>query len=176
MGVIELFDPDISKRKRDRITREILQFAAGYPINTKTTSGPGVTKRIKTSHAIDSASKKSLLFFKLDKEELPRVAAFYALRLKTGKIRSVSGKSTPYLYFGHTKDLRKRAIDNYYNGNGGSTTKRINLLLMKKGYKEGVELAWSEVRGKEQAKSMETKLRDIFYNEYDQLPAWNRQA
>lgn len=176
MGIQQLFDPNISKRERDKIAYEILQFASGYSTKVPETRRKSKRKIDSSFEKIFNATfKQETPLAEVENNKLPTGDYVYALKLKGKKVQTVSGKSTSFLYFGHTNSLSRRIIKEYFRGYGGKTSKRLHILLMEKGYKDKVEVSFTKARDKTEARYVEGWLRILFYNEFNQLPVWNRQ-
>ncbi len=76
------------------------------------------------------------------------------------------------LYIGGTTDLCRRLFGNYIGGVGGGTTQRIHALLFEEGAVADTEVAWKEVPDHA---SEEGHLRQAYFEQEGQLPAWNKQ-
>lgn len=174
MGIQHLFDPTISDEKKQEIARDLLKFFTG--VDYVPPSKQSGSKRIKSEDIFGKIFKEWVPLSEVEKNGLPSTVDFvYAFRLKNRTLETANGKSTPYVYLGHTTNLERRIINEYIHGNGGKTSKRIHNLLINKNYKEKVELSYRQARGKESSVALENELRTLFYSEYDQLPIWNRQ-
>ena len=76
------------------------------------------------------------------------------------------------LYIGSTTNLILRLFGNYIAGAGGSTTKRIQALLLEEGFIKDTEVAWMETP---YYYLEEKRLRESYLKEQGKLPPWNKR-
>jgi hypothetical protein len=105
------------------------------------------------------------------KQKIPKEPGIYVFRLNRA-LDKLKGKSD-ILYIGSSKNLQKRLIKNYLKGWGGLTTKRIHEYLIKRNYRNYVEVGCKVARN---YRDMEKKLLMKFDRDHDELPSWNRQG
>jgi len=76
------------------------------------------------------------------------------------------------LYIGCTTNLILRMFGNFIAGAGGSTTQRIQALLLEEGFIKDTEVAWKEAPDH---KSEESRLLESYFEQEGQLPPWNKR-
>jgi len=76
------------------------------------------------------------------------------------------------LYIGSTTNLIYRLFGNYIGGAGGSTTQRIQALLLEEGFIKDTEVAWVETP---YYYPEEKHLRQTYLEQHGRLPLWNKQ-
>ncbi len=76
------------------------------------------------------------------------------------------------LYIGSTKNLILRLFGNYIAGVGGSTTQRIQALLLEEGFIKDTDVAWMETPN---YRLEEKYLRRAYFEQEGRLPTWNKQ-
>jgi len=76
------------------------------------------------------------------------------------------------LYIGCTTNLILRMFGNFIAGAGGSTTQRIQALLLEEGFIKDTEVTWKEALDH---KSEERRLLESYFEQEGQLPPWNKR-